>query len=65
MDLDDPHKVGLAAVLAGQTVGGLSEGGRAATAVDRADSAERRSRSPKQTRVAEAAAAIEAKKGTA
>jgi hypothetical protein len=65
MDLDDPHQLGLAALLAGQPVGGLAEGGRAAAALDRAASAERRSRSPKQTRVAEAAAAIEAKKASA
>jgi hypothetical protein len=65
MDLDDPHQLGLAALLAGQAVGGISKGGRASGALARTDSAERRSRSPKQTRVAEAAAAIEAKQGTA
>jgi hypothetical protein len=65
MDLDDPHQDGLAALLAGQEVGGISAGGRASGASAKEDSAERRSRSPKTSRVAEAAAATEAKKGTA
>jgi hypothetical protein len=62
MDLDDPHQIGLAALLAGHPVGGISEGGRASGAPAKEESAERRSRSPKPSRVAEAAAAIEAKK---
>jgi uncharacterized protein YoaH (UPF0181 family) len=63
MDLDDPHQLGLAAILAGHAVGGIQAGGR--SAADEKDPDKARSRSPKTSRVAEAAAAIEAKQATA
>jgi hypothetical protein len=58
MDLDDPHQVGLAALLAGHAMGS-KEGGWSAAAPLKEEKP--RSRSPKGTRVADAAAAIESK----
>jgi hypothetical protein len=70
MDLDDPHKAGLALMLAGRMHGRAETGWSAAPAaattsqdgLKAADGEGKpRSRSPKSTRVAEAAAAFEAK----
>jgi hypothetical protein len=74
MDVDNPHTVGLALLLAGKTKGCNeagwhsdqgTEGGSRADAKPGEEKEKPRSRSPKTSRVADAAAAIEAKKEAA
>jgi hypothetical protein len=59
MGLDDPHQVGLAALLAGHVMGKESGWSAAAPSKEAAAGDKPRSRSPKNSRVADAAAAIE------